>query len=293
MVTLKQFLQQQRELFTEKNVESAALSADILLAKALGLDRDPLLKLLILEPDKELQPDVLETFSVLSSRRLAGEPVAYILGYREFFGRKFMVNPSVLIPRPETELIIDTAMGLLLDKAFGRFADLGTGSGCIAATLALELGPGWKGLALDNSQTALSIAWDNAHTLKADKQIEFIPADFREYIFQSDSFDLIVSNPPYISSDEYEALEVGVKKFEPKNALVPSGAEHALGDEDLVAIASQAADALKSDGILIMEMGCDQGRSVRSALAKSTHWRELRTLKDMAGLERLVMARKN
>lgn len=293
MATLRQFLQQQRDLFTEKNVESASLSADILLAEALGMDRDALLKLLILEPGKELPPRVLEYFSALSARRLAGEPVAYILGHREFFGRKFKVDHSVLIPRPETELIIDTAMGLLLGKASGTFADLGTGSGCIAVTLALELGPGWIGLALDNSQAALSIAWDNAHTLKADKQIEFIPADFREYIFQPDSFDLIVSNPPYISSDEYESLEAGVKKFEPKSALVPQGLENAIGDEDLVSVAIQAADALKSDGILIMEMGCDQGRSVRSALAKSAHWRELRTLKDMAGLERLVMARKS
>lgn len=268
------------------------MSAELLLAKALLMDRDSLLKLLILEPDKEIPPVARKAYDEMSRRRLEGEPTAYILGYKEFYGRNFKVTPAVLIPRPETELIIDTAMGMLLGQKQGRFADLGTGSGCIAVTQALELGAGWKGLAMDNSPAALSVAWSNAQSLKAEAQLEFVPADFREYIFQPDSFDLIVSNPPYISSAEYEALDTGVKKFEPKSALVPSRIEQAMGYEDLVYVAAQAAEALRSDGILIMEMGCDQGRAVRAALARGAVWRELRTLKDLAGLERLVMARK-
>lgn len=272
------------------------MSAELLLAAALGVTREELLKLLIIDPRHTIYPGGLKKFASLAARRLSGEPVAYILGKKEFYGRDFKVSPAVLIPRPETELLIDAAKTAFQWQAAGSFADLGTGSGCIAVTLALELGVDWHGLALDKSPGALEIARQNAGALGADGQLEFALADFRTFSFALAELDLLVSNPPYVSEDEYAALDYGVRDFEPKSALVPAGPDvppRAAGDEALRAVAALAVSALKSGGVLIMEIGHTQGRAMHEFFQGDGRWREFNIIKDLAGLDRAAMARRS
>ena len=287
---LKTFLQQQKNLFRGQGVESPDLSAELLLAEALGLARSELLKLLILEPKRAVKSSELQALEAMAARRLNGEPTAYILGEKEFYGRPFKVTPAVLIPRPETELLIDTAKECFKGQISGKFADLGTGSGCIAATLALELGSGWHGLALEKSAAALEVAGQNIAALGAAPQVALASGDFNSFAIAPGSLDLLVSNPPYISEDEYLALDKGVRAYEPKNALVPAGHTSATGDEDLVTIALLAGAALKSGGILIMEMGCSQREAMREFFNSRSEWRDFQIIKDLAGLDRLVLA---
>lgn len=289
--TLKNFLQGQKQLFSGQGVESPSLSAELLLARALGLERPALLKRLIMEPCAEISPEDLKKFNGMAARRLNGEPVAYILGEKEFYGRTFKVTPATLVPRPETELVIDSAKNYFSGQNSGSFADLGTGSGCIAVTLALELGSGWQGAALDKSAGALAVAKENAAALGAYKRLSFIEAEFKEFSPAPGSIDLLASNPPYVSEAEHMTLEKGVRDFEPKSALVPGGRENSGGLEDLLQIAAIAETALKSGGILIMEMGCSQGCAMRETLGSSSAWQSVDIIKDLAGLDRLVLAR--
>lgn len=293
--SLQSFLQAQKNSFAGQGVESPSLSAELLLAATLGITREELLKLLITNPRHTIYPGGIKKFSSLAARRLAGEPVAYIMGKKEFYGRDFKVNPAVLIPRPETELIIDAAKAAFQWRAAGRFADLGTGSGCIAVTLALELGTAWHGQAIDNSPGALETARQNAVALGAADQLDFTLADFKQYVFAPAGLDLLVSNPPYVSEAEYACLDDGVRGFEPKDALVPAGPDvphWAVGDESLRAVAAQAATALKSGGLLIMEMGWAQGPAMREFFHATGSWREFNIIQDLAGLDRLVTARR-
>ncbi|MDR2891856.1 MAG: peptide chain release factor N(5)-glutamine methyltransferase [Deltaproteobacteria bacterium] len=320
--TLTELLRRQRRDFEAAGVESPALSAELLLAEALGLDRSALLHNLILEPSatiidianqdasKQNVPwqDAREKFLALCARRLQGEPVAYILGRKEFYGREFLVNRHTLIPRPETELIVDCALDWAkkrttetknqLNAAIGQkthlacFADLGTGSGCLAVTLALEL-PGWRGLALDISDQALNMARENVSRLGVSKNLEFVLADFTRFEFAENSLDLLVSNPPYVSADEYAGLEKGVREFEPHSALVPQGNMNGSapsGTELLAPLCALAARALKPGGLFLMEIGCGQGDYLRSLLARDPAWSETDVLPDLAGLDRLVRA---
>ncbi len=297
MLSLKSFLQSQRELFKELGVESPALSAEILLAAALGLEREALLKLCLMQPDSAIPASGLELFETYRMRRLAGEPAAYIIGVKEFYGRAFQVNASTLIPRPETELLVDVALQLLQGRTAGFFADLGTGSGCLAVTLALELGQGWRGVAVDISAQALKTALHNAERLGVASRLRFELADFGGHVFTSRSLDLLVSNPPYVSEAEYAGLSADVRHFEPKGALVPGprqldAARQPDGTEDLRRIAELAGKALKHGGLLLMEMGCGQGAAMREALQEMPIWDEVRVLQDLAGLDRVLSAKR-
>lgn len=254
--SLKYLLLNQSRLLADAGVESARLSAELLLAHAMNIDRSALLKELLLHPDAPLSDMQLTAFNSYCARRLAHEPVAYITGYKEFYGREFAVTPATLIPRPETELIIDEALRYFRSAKPGCFADLGTGSGCIGITLTLELA-GWQGKTLDISTDALKVAQKNKTALKAEN-LELVPADFTKYLFEPAGLDLLVTNPPYISEAEYDSLTPSVRSFEPKTALVP-GKE---GTEHLVQLCQIAANAIKPNGLFLMEFGCTQGAFV-------------------------------
>ena len=278
------------EHLEQSGADAPRLSAELLLAKALRLDRNTLLKRLLLEPESPLPETVLREFARLTARRAAGEPAAYILGRKEFYGREFTVTSDTLIPRPETELLVDFALEYARSPAIAeagtapRFADFGTGTGCIAVTLALEL-PGWHGLAVERSPAALRVARTNALRLGAEK-LCFTLADFRMPPVPPASLDLLVSNPPYVSEAEYRTISREVCAFEPKSALVPcSGSAGSSGLEDAEALIDLARALLKPGGLLLMEIGCTQGPTLLSRLQD---WSGARLHKDLASLDRVI-----
>ncbi len=231
-------------------------------------------------PEQALSAEEEANFRVLAARRAAGEPVAYLIGRREFYGRDFTVGPQVLIPRPETEHLIEAA----LQRFGGRAAcvvDLGTGSGAIATTLALEA-PEWRVRAVDLSPEALTIARGNAERLGA--QVEFHQGSWYQALPADAVFDLIVSNPPYIRSDD-EHLGQGDVRFEPRMALT----DEADGLACLREIAAGAPRRLLPGGWLMVEHGYDQGPAVRGLFA-AAGLQQVETIVDLAGLDRITLA---
>ena len=265
------------------HTDAPALTAQLLLCHVLDIDR-----VALIAHSEELVPPAAEIqLKALLERRAAGEPLAYILGVREFYGRDFAVNPHTLIPRPETEHLIETALDFfdrqgMADKPL-RFADLGTGSGCIAITLAAER-PAWQGTALDISSGALDTARGNADSNGV--KLAFLQADFTQPLpFGSASFDLLVSNPPYVSEEEYAELDAGVRDFEPRSALVPGpeGMEHPR------AVEKAARRLLRPGGLFLMEHGWLQGEACR-ALCHADFWTDVHTGRDLAGKDRFLFA---
>jgi release factor glutamine methyltransferase len=204
---------------------SARLDSELLCAQALGLGRLDL----YLQFDRPLDEHELTAIRELVRRRGKGEPVAYITGTRDFYGRAFTVSPDVLVPRPETETLVERALAALAPRAGDgahiatsvRVADLGTGSGCIAITLAAEL-PGLEVVATDLSTPALEVARSNARRLGVD--VTFVECSWADSL--SGHFDLVVSNPPYVTTGELESVDRDVRDFEPHTALL--GGEHGL-----------------------------------------------------------------
>jgi release factor glutamine methyltransferase len=282
--TIREILAKTEDYFRAKAVDSPRLSAQLILAKGLEMDRMGL----FLDLDRPLREDELAQVRPLVARRGQGEPVAYILGNKEFFGLEFTVTPDVLIPRPETELIVEQAQAALAqDQAF-NFADLGTGSGCLAVTLA-KVFPVSRGTALDQSPQALAVARENAGRHGVAERIEFIQALFPDLPEVDGGYRLVVANPPYVSQAEYDGLSREVAGFEPKGALVPGQ----TGLEAFPAVAQAASRTLAPGGLLLMEMGWEQAEAVTGLLRSPEYdFAEVAVLKDLAGLNRLVSARR-
>lgn len=219
----------------------------------------------------------------LEVRRLAGEPMAYILGWREFYGLRFKVTPATLIPRPETEHLVEAALAKLPQG--GAVWDLGTGSGAIAVTIALER-PDAQVCASDVSREALTVAQDNACLLGA--QVAFACGSWfdAQCLPESILFDIIVSNPPYIEADD-EHLSEGDLRFEPQNALT----DFADGLSCIRILAEGAGARLKAQGWLMVEHGYDQGEAARR-IFKENGFEEVQTVQDLAGLDRITLGRK-
>ncbi len=261
--------------------EAPAVVAALLICHVLGIDKVTL----VAHSEEEVPPEAEKKLEALVKRRLAGEPVAYLTGRREFYGRDFLVDSSTLIPRPETEHLVEAALEFFRDGETIRFLDLGTGSGCIAVTLAAER-PLWKGTAVDISSGALAVAKRNAEANGVSGALEFLQADFTLPLpLAAGSFDLVVSNPPYISEEEYAGLDPGVRNFEPRSALVPGpeGLEHPR------AVEAAARALLKEGGLLLMEHGYLQGDACR-ALCPDAYWKDMRTGRDLAGKDRFLSA---
>lgn len=253
--------------------DSARLDVEVLLCVALNQPRSHLRAW----PDKILQPKQLSAFCSLLEQRQKGTPIAYITGNREFWSRDFHVNPDVLIPRPDTELLIELSLKLIsADKAI-KILDLGTGSGIIAITLAAEY-PYAQISATDFSLAALSIAQFNADKHQINN-IEFYHSDWFTNVPDT-KFDLIISNPPYIAEDDSH-LQQGDVQFEPQSALCAT--DQGLGD--IKNIATEACNRLKSEGHLLIEHGYNQQHPVQ-ALFKSLRYTNVETYTDLSGQPR-------
>jgi len=258
----------------------ARLEAQILLGQALGRSRAGL----IAHGDDPLDPEQTAAFADLFERRWSGEPIAYILGEREFYSLNFKVTPAVLIPRPETELLVELALERIPADGPCRVLDLGTGSGAVAVTLALHR-PQAKVIAVDQSATALEVARENAQQLGAGN-LRLIQSDWYAAL-DGEKFDLIVSNPPYIASADPH-LAQGDLRFEPAAALA-SGAN---GLDDIRTIVRGAATHLKPGGWLLFEHGYDQAAACRELLVQSG-FEQIGSSTDLAGIERVSYGQLN
>ncbi len=255
------------------DVPDAANDARILMAHALDIDRG---RLTLVLPD-EVGNDVMIRFSMAIDERCARKPVSHIIGTREFFGRDFIVTADVLDPRPDTELLVETALA----APFETVLDLGTGSGCILLSLLAE-NKSAKGQGSDTSPAALNIAEQNATGLGLEKRTSFIRSDWFDNI--DGRFDLIVSNPPYIAAEEMPALSPEVRNWEPLIALTPGGD----GLDAYRVITANAAQHLNPQGRLLVEIGPTQAGAVCS-LFEDAGFDGITTLQDIDGRDRVVI----
>lgn len=256
-----------------------AREARLLLSAASGVAN----ALIAAFPEREVEAQAAARFVEMARRRAAGEPVAYILGVREFYGREFRVGPDVLIPRHETELLVELALERMARDKPLHALDLGTGSGAIAVTLACEV-PGLTMTAVDLSEAALRVARDNASRLAPRADVRFAQGRWFEPLGEA-RFDLIVSNPPYVAAGDPH-LSQGDLRFEPRGAL----AAGVGGLDDLRIIIGEAPRHLAPGAWLLLEHGHDQGAACRELLA-AAGLETPQTWRDLAGLDRVSGAR--
>lgn len=239
------------EDFRSRGFDSPRLDAELLLGQALGKTRIEI----ILDGERPLVRAELDAFRELVRRRRAGEPTAYLLGAREFYGTSFEVDSNVLIPRPDTEILVEVALDKTKEHAAGSCAlDLCTGSGCVAIAVALKRRD-WSVTGVDLSAAAVEVATRNAARVGLDTSVDFKVGDLFAAITPPHQFQLITANPPYIPTDVIETLDVGIRDFEPRLAL--DG-----GPDGLVVtrrIVDEAPAWLVHDGVLAFEIGYDQG----------------------------------
>jgi release factor glutamine methyltransferase len=258
------------------NSATPRLDIELLLAFALNKPK----YFLYAYPEYVLTKEQENIFNVLIERRTNGEPIAYIIGKKEFWSFELKVNSNVLIPRPETEVLVEIALQNIADKKDITVVDLGTGSGAIALALAYSR-PTWNVIATDISASAIEIARYNAANLQL-KNIAFFCGDWCS-VLPDKKFDLIVSNPPYITQNDYN-LRYSNLRFEPKIAL-----EAGDGFTDFKKIIMQAKSVLKKNGMLIFEHGYDQKAKLQELLQQNTY-RNITSYKDLAGIDRVITA---
>ena len=282
-------------------VRSYTLAAELLLMHALGCDRT----WLYTNPEATLEAEAAKKYFDLLTRRAAGEPTQYLTGEQEFWGLEFAVTPAVLIPRPETEHVVEVALARLgasgikirLDTGASsaplRIADVGTGSGCLAVALAYEL-PHAEIFATDISAAALEVARSNADRHRVADRIHFFATDLLEAVSRdpritsagSRLFDLIVSNPPYVARNTAGALAREVRDHEPHTALFGG----LTGVEIYARLIEQAGSLLRPGGILVLELGYDSTEHVLAILAAQSRWVDISVTNDLAGIPRVLAA---
>jgi release factor glutamine methyltransferase len=259
--------------------ETPRLEAELLLAQILNVSR----VYLHTWPEREVNAAIVEKFSQNVTRRCQGEPLAYILGYKEFWSLELIVTPDTLIPRPETEMIVELVLEYLPKEETFSVVDLGTGSGAIALAIAKER-PHWQVIAVDKFNEALQIAKLNANRHNIENVL-FVQASWLQS-FAAQKFHAIVSNPPYIAENDPH-LSSSELKFEPQTALVAENQGFSAYQE----IISQAPNCLMADGFLVLEHGKDQGKTVQE-LMRSHHFENIKQYYDLAGIDRVCSGKK-
>lgn len=274
-MTLKQVLDQARQIFTTNRIEDASLEGEILLRHTLKIDRAGLYS----ELDRELGADQKDVFWNLVQRRVSGEPTAYITGRREFYGLDFYIDQRVLIPRPETELLVEKALELAQTRAIAAVADIGTGCGAIAISLARHL-PRLKIYASDVSADALEVARINCRKHGVVDRIQLRHGDMLEPL--PEPVDLIMANLPYVTGEEISRSALA--DFEPLIAL-NGGAD---GLDKIKRLCEQAADKLSPDGVMLLEIGLGQSRPVVGLIHRHFPSASVEVIPDLQGIERVV-----
>lgn len=278
--TIRRVLDWTKGHFEKQQIDAPRLTAEILLGHVLNLTRVKL----FMDLDRPLTKEELATYRALIQRRLGFEPTQYLVGFKEFYGRRFSVDSRVLIPRSETELLVEGVLQAIPKDAPARVLDLCTGSGCIAISIAAErpLASVW---ATDLSPDALAVAKQNAEALGVDGRVTFFQGNLFEPVPKDATFDVIVSNPPYVRLDELPGLQKEVQK-EPKLAL-DGGVDGLVVIRPLVVA---AMPRLKAGGTLALEISDDQGAAVKTLLDAAGAV-DTRIVKDLARLDRMVFGR--
>jgi release factor glutamine methyltransferase len=284
--TIGRLLQWTTDYLKQHGAETPRLDAEVLLAHARSCQRIQLYTAF----DEPASEDLRTKFRALVKERAEGKPVAYLVGHREFYSMDFRVTPDVLIPRPETEHLVVRLLDIA--KQCGpaepvAIADIGVGSGIIAVVAAKRL-PNAHVTAIDASPAALDVARDNAKTHRVADRIEWIKSDLFAAVPDDKKFDIIASNPPYISESEYQQLSKTVKDFEPRSALVAGP----RGTEVIERLIPQAAERLNDDGWLLIEVSPMIEPQVRALLESDGRFTAEATVKDLAGQPRVVQARR-
>ena len=261
-------------------INSATLDAELILSKILGLSREKIL----LNLNEKINDEVLEKFNYFLKLRKQNRPIAYILGFKDFWKYKFQVDKNVLIPRPETEIIIEQALKNLPKLSKKNILDIGTGSGCIIISIIKER-ENCKATAIDKSLKALKVAKLNAEMHHVQKKIKFLNIDVDKYL--ANKYDLIVSNPPYIKDIEILSLDKDVKLNEPKLAL--SGGKSGLNK--VFKVIKKSEKLLKTKGKLILEIGEKQSKEVKKFLIKN-NFNQIQVFKDLSRKDRCIVSTK-
>ncbi len=269
---------------------SANLAAELLLMHLLGRER----AFLYMNPDLDLPDQQVEAYLQLISERASGRPTQYITGHQEFWGLDFEVNPSVLIPRPETEHLVEAVLDLVSGRNLPkngcyRIVDVGTGSGCIALALASEL-PGASIFATDISSAALEVAAQNARRLGRENRVELMQGDLLAPFLGPEfhgTFDFVISNPPYVAHAERESVQREVRDHEPRIAW----GDLDRGEEVYGRLFPQALQTLKPGGAVAVEIGYTMKDAVLGLLTEG--WTQTKVIPDLAGIPRVIVARKS
>jgi len=283
--TIAETIKRASEYLRSASVPNDLLDAQTLLAEALGRDRT----YLIINYNKILSDQELTGYRALIERRASGEPLQYITGHQEFFGLEFEVTPDVLIPRPETEILIEETIRIVAKSDFSGPAiiDVGTGSGCIAVTLAREL-VGVRVIATEISTAALEVARRNAARHGMTGRIEFLAANLLAAFAEIPFADIIISNPPYVARQDIETLQREVRDWEPRMALT----DFADGLTFYRRLLADAPARLKPGGYLLCEMGYTQSGAIAAMIDRSI-WSEPQILNDLQGIPRTMVTSKN
>jgi len=279
--TVLQLIDWTKDYFARADLEDPRLAAEVLLAKALSCGRMDLYTRF----DHVVEPEKLKRYRDFVHRASSGEPIAYLVGQREFYSLTLTVTPDVLIPRPETELLVDAALEFVkTGDNSGRLWDVCTGCGCVAVAAA-KYAENLDVLATDASPAALAVATGNAERHGVADRVRFVKADLLAASAADDAVDVITANPPYVRDDEMAGLPADVL-CEPELALRagPTGLEH------ITRIVSDAPDRLRTGGRLAMEIGHSQAEAVYDLLNGDGRYEDIRLVKDLAGIERAAVA---
>jgi release factor glutamine methyltransferase len=281
--SIKRVLAWATDDFRRRSNPSARLDAELLLGEALGLDRIKL----IIEAERPLSETELGRYRELIKRRRSGEPIAYILGRREFFALPFQVDRRVLIPRPDTEVLVEAALAGTRERhLYGRMLDLCTGSGCVAVAFAKER-PTWRVSAVDLSADAAALARENVQRSGVAHSVAVLEGDLFAPLPDGAHFELLTANPPYIPSAEIATLDSDVRDFEPRLAL-DGGAD---GLDVIRRLLTEAPRYLVPSGLIALEVGFGQAPAV-AELFEAAGFVEIARARDLAGVERVVSGRR-
>ena len=262
------------------DIKSSRLDSEILLSKAINQDR----KYIILNPKKKLSNKVFSCFKKLISQRSKGTPIAYLLEKKEFWKYEFKITENVLIPRPDTELIIEEALKVSKNKLKLKILDIGVGSGCIILSILKER-KDFNGVGIDISQKSIGLSKLNSKNLGVQNRVKFIKTDIDN--FNHGKYDLIISNPPYIKKLDLKYLEKDIIKFEPKSAL-DGGLD---GISEISSVINKSSELIKKNGKFLLEIASDQKRVVKKLL-KNKGFYINRILKDYGNNDRCIVSTK-